>query len=158
MEGSATRARLRGDEWGFTLPELLVVIAILGILLAIAMGSWLGVVEGRRVDSATNQLVSDLRLAHTSATNQLASWEVRTVAGSGTYQLVRLTPPTEQATTRTLPDGTEMGTTLTVRFAPDGSAATVAGSGTQVSVASDDGSPSRIIQYVPATSRVRALP
>jgi prepilin-type N-terminal cleavage/methylation domain-containing protein len=149
---------MRDDERGFTLPEVLVTIAILGILLAIATASWLGVVEGRRVDSATNQLVSDLRLAHTSATNQLASWEVRTTAGSPTYQLVKLTPPTEQVTTRTLPDGTELGTTLTVRFSPDGSAATVAGAGTQVVVASDDGSPSRIVEYVPATSRVRALP
>jgi prepilin-type N-terminal cleavage/methylation domain-containing protein len=149
---------VQSDERGFTLPELLVVIAILGVLAAIAMGSWLGVVEGRRVDSATNQLVSDLRLAHTSATNQLASWEVRTTAGSRTYQLVKLTPPTEQARTSTLPDGTRVGTTLIVRFSPDGSAATVAGSGTQLVVSSDGGSPSRTIEYLPATSRVEALP
>lgn len=64
------------DERGFTLPELLVVIAILGILLAIAIVVWLGLLESRRVEAATNQLKADLRLAHTSATNQLTDWRV----------------------------------------------------------------------------------
>ena len=64
------------DERGFTLPELLVTIAIMGILLAIAIIIWLGILEQRRVDAATNQLVSDLRLAHHSASNQLTDWRV----------------------------------------------------------------------------------
>jgi prepilin-type N-terminal cleavage/methylation domain-containing protein len=71
------------DERGFTLPELMVVIAILGILIAIAVAVWLGVLEQRRVDAAANQLASDLRLAHTSATNQLTDWRVVVVLGRG---------------------------------------------------------------------------
>jgi prepilin-type N-terminal cleavage/methylation domain-containing protein len=65
-------ANIIGAERGFTLPEVMITIVIMGILAAIAVPSWFGVVEGRNVDSATNQLASDLRLAHTSATNRLA--------------------------------------------------------------------------------------
>ncbi len=68
--------RARGDERGFTLPEVLTTIAILGILLAIAMAIWNSVIEARRVDAAANQVASDMRLAHTRATNQLIEWQV----------------------------------------------------------------------------------
>jgi len=64
------------DGAGFTLPEVLIVIVILGILAGIAIPSWFGIVEGRRVDSAANQVAADLRLAHGRATNQLTDWRV----------------------------------------------------------------------------------
>ena len=90
---------MRRDERGFTLPELLVVIAILGILLVIAIIVWLGLLEQRRVDAATNQLKADLRLAHTSAMNQLTDWRIVLVpdrAGEDEgpdYYLVKLLAP-----------------------------------------------------------------
>lgn len=88
--------RLRREEQGFTLPEVLTTIAILGILIAIAVMIWLGILEQRRVDAATNQLVSDLRLAHNSATNQLTDWRVVAAFDrgkedeGGDYYLVKL--------------------------------------------------------------------
>jgi len=96
--------RLRGtvfrrDQRGFTLPEVLTVIAILGILIAIAIIIWLGILERRRVDAAANQLAADLRFASTSATNQLTDWRVVLVpeqAGENNYPdyyLVRLAQP-----------------------------------------------------------------
>lgn len=62
------------DERGFTLPEVLITIVLMGIVLAIASSIWFGTVESRRVDSATNQVASDLRLAHSSAANRLKDY------------------------------------------------------------------------------------
>jgi prepilin-type N-terminal cleavage/methylation domain-containing protein len=71
------RVRVLGeDQRGFTLPEVLTVVAILSILIAIGIIIWLGILERRRVDTAANQLAADLRLAHTSATNELTDWRV----------------------------------------------------------------------------------
>ena len=135
--------RFRHCEQGFTLPEVLIVIALMGIMLAIAISSWSGVVEGRRVDSATNQLVSDLRLAHTKSTNQLATWRVvlnpdRADESAGAdYSLVKLdsagNPVSGSAISRTLPDNVHLnsptllpiGGTSAVQFAADGSASAV---------------------------------
>ena len=90
---------LRKDERGFTLPELMTTIAILGILIAIAIIIWLGILERRRVDAAANQLAADMRLAHTSATNQLTDWRIvlypnKADENDGAdYYLVRLAQP-----------------------------------------------------------------
>jgi prepilin-type N-terminal cleavage/methylation domain-containing protein len=89
----------REDERGFTLQELLTTIAILGILIAIAVIIFLALLERWRVDAATKQLLGDLRLAHTSATNELADWRVvlaldRTEQQEGAdYYLIRLAEP-----------------------------------------------------------------
>lgn len=68
--------RIASEQRGFTLSELLATIVILGVLIAIAVVIILGILEQRRVDAATRQLVSDMRLAHVNATNQLTDWRV----------------------------------------------------------------------------------
>ncbi len=124
MEGSRPHNNyaLKRCEQGFTLAEVMIVIVLMGIVFAIASSSWLGVVESRRVDSATNQLAADLRLAHTSATNQLASWRVVLVPDqeeeddSPDYYMLKLDPSgtivagSEKA--RTLPDKVKITSSL----------------------------------------------
>ncbi len=78
-------------------------IAILGILIAIAIIIWLGILERRRVDAAANQLAADMRLAHTSATNQLTDWRVVLYPNKADeddgadYYLVKLAQPHDDA-------------------------------------------------------------
>src|SRR5215204_2384378 len=75
------------DERGFTLPEILVTVVIMGLVFSIASSTWFGVIESRRVDSATNQMVSELRRTHSSSTNRLQDWKVDLQANSGTYRI-----------------------------------------------------------------------
>lgn len=107
---------LRGSERGFTLPEVLITIVVLGILAGIALPSWWSVIESRRVDSAANQLVGDLRLAHSKASSRLTVYRVCITGGSTTYLIglqtdpasvlcTAASPPLE---TRTLADGKGM--------------------------------------------------
>jgi prepilin-type N-terminal cleavage/methylation domain-containing protein len=99
MDGPRSRyAGIWRDERGFTLPELLTTIAILAILIVIAVIMLLGILERRRVNAAANQLAADMRLAHTSAANQLTDWRVVLVPNRGQddkpdYYLVKLVTP-----------------------------------------------------------------
>lgn len=143
------------NERGFTLPELTIVIAVMGILAAITVPMWWSVVDGRRVDSATNQVAADMRLAHSTATNRLAPAKIIfrrdgfpvTCGGSqADYCLVRPTPTgSPQNLSRYLPDSDystipvsrsvklasqnipvdASGTTSTIQFNSDGSAQTL---------------------------------
>lgn len=170
--------RVREDEQGFTLPELLTVIAVLGVLVAIAIFIWLGILEQRRVDAAANQLASDLRLAHNSATNQLTDWRLAYTEGSPSYELRKLSsvcdddsgcdpaPSTEETITRSLPDGTKIHSDSTndldgvggeevVELNSDGTGRALSGPSATLVVSSTDDEPKRSMTFVAATSRVK---
>jgi len=139
------------SEEGFTLQEVLLVAVLMGAVLAIASSSWFGMVEGRRVDSATNQMVSDLRLAHARATNRLADWRVQWTSGSANYQMG---PDGGTLTTRSLESGTKLtGGITAVVFRPNGGV-TITGPG-NLRVAAADGSPCNRIQFNTVTSRIK---
>jgi prepilin-type N-terminal cleavage/methylation domain-containing protein len=141
------------SEQGFTLPEVLIVIVLMGILLAIASATWFGVIESRKVDSATNQLVSDLRLAHTNAANRLTPWRIEITSDTRTYQIG---PTGGTLSSRSLPEGTKLTTEVSiVEFQPDG-AAQLTGSG-NITVAADDDAPSHVIQVNTSTSRIKIV-
>ena len=71
-----TRSTIRNDKRGYTLPEVLTAVAIAGILTAIAVIIFLALLERWRVEAAADQLASDMRLAHSSATQGLTDWRV----------------------------------------------------------------------------------
>jgi type IV fimbrial biogenesis protein FimT len=173
----------RRDERGFTLPELLAAIVIMAILASVALSTWNGVIESRRVDSATNQLAGDLRLAHGKATNQLSDISIiyRTDAKLGgssacagaDYCMVKGTTYTP----RNLPVGAKitdssvlvdlvplLGTdTRTLTFKSDGSVVPVGGlpptiTQPTITVSSTDDNPSHIVEIIKATSRVQIDP
>ncbi len=133
------------NEWGFTLAEVLMVIVVMGIVMGIATSSWIGIVESRRVTSATNQFAADMRLAHTSATNRLGTAKVvfsntgAAVTCNGVaadYCLVMPLGAGDESKPRSLPDGTVAtspnlladpggGAISTIEFAANGSAKTL---------------------------------
>jgi type IV fimbrial biogenesis protein FimT len=144
------------DERGFTLGEVLITIVIMGIVFAIASSTWFGVVESRAVDSATNQLASDLRLAHSTATNRLADQVVSLTAGSSEYSM------TGSASPRDLDDDPDnnivtVDTTATITFKPNGTAEPT---GTPITfrVQSADDDPFHDIEVVTTTSGVQIDP
>lgn len=156
---------MREDQSGFTLPEMTIVMVILGIVLAVASSSWLGTIEGRRVDSATNQLVSDLRLAHNTATNRLTTWRVQLNAGTPGYSVGPASGGT--LSSRSLPEGSGLApasaAVVAIEFGADGGARavdsagnTVAGGG-EITVSAGDGSPGRVIRINTVTSRVELV-
>jgi type II secretory pathway pseudopilin PulG len=79
-----------------------ITLVILGILAAIAIVIFLALLERWRVEAATNQLVADLRLAHTSASNRLTDWRVVALFGreedeeGPDYYLVQLAEPYDE--------------------------------------------------------------
>lgn len=154
------------DERGFTLIEVMVTIILMGIVFAIASSTWSGVVEGRRVDSATNQLAGDLRLAHTTAANRLVPQEVNLSAGSSEYSMTEF--PSRDLDDDDASDKVTVDTTVIIAFCPDGSAEIppsepvcsvgAVGGPTTITVAAADGEPSHTIEVNTVTSRIQIAP
>jgi prepilin-type N-terminal cleavage/methylation domain-containing protein len=149
------------DERGFTLVELVLVMTLMGIVFAIASSTWLGVIESRKVDSATNQVVADLRLAHSRATNRLEDWQV-IFAGNSTYTI----GPTGAPIDKDLDDYpasdpviVDVDPNTTITFKPTGSAVLPGGASSYTfTISSADGDPNHDIVINAATSGIEIAP
>jgi prepilin-type N-terminal cleavage/methylation domain-containing protein len=145
------------DERGFTLIEVMITIVIMGIVLGIASSTWFKVAESRRVDSATNQVVADLRLAHTQATNRLTDVSfVVPSADSSTYQVgpdTMTLPGDDQGTPKT-----KILAATTITFHSNGSAELAPAGNITVTTTDDDpNDPSHTIAINAVTSRVKIV-
>ena len=160
------RRGLWQQERGFSLMELVWVIIIMGILGAVAVPLWFGAVESRKVDSAMNQVVADLRRAHTNATNRLQNWQVDLLPPGDPATNYRMGPCVDPCANPIPPPSLslEQGTRFQpgmaggrVVFEADGeSRSNLAGN--IIRVASADGSPCRQIEINTVTSRIEVLP
>jgi prepilin-type N-terminal cleavage/methylation domain-containing protein len=158
-----------GDERGFTLSEVIVTIIAMGVLFAIASSTWFGVVDSRRVDSATGKLAADLRQAHSKAINRLQPQTVTLTTGSSQYTMTGVANPVDLDED---PDANMVVVNpgVTVAFCPNGSAeippaapacsAAPSGVPTTITVRSSaaDTNNTNTIQINPVTSRIRVAP
>ena len=160
------------EEHGFTLMEVMITILIMGIVFAIASSTWFGVVESRRVDSATNQMVSELHLAHTRATNRLENWQVDprppgnpSPTPTNDYRIGPCADPCaaplpDSVPLSSLEEGSGFPPGMSgagVVFRPNGEAETFGLAGSSIQVAADDGSPCHEIEVNVATSRIKVV-
>lgn len=146
------------DERGITLAEVMVTILVMGIVFAIAISTftWSGVIESRRVDSATNQLAADLRLAHSKATNRLSPQTVTVPTnGSSNYTLTGV--GTRDLDEVTGEDLVEVNTAVTIVFNANGSAV-VTGPNPITVESSKDATNNHTIGINTATSRIQVVP
>ena len=181
MRGTRSIAIWR-DERGYTLPETLTAVAIAGILAVIAVIIFLALLERWRVEAAADQLASDMRLAHSKATQQLTDWRLVATTGGSGYSLIKLKtaydrdstelPPVVETRDRPLPAGTMLFSSTAnaaatgpdaqeefyVEFNSDGTIHVPNGPNGNVRVSSDDEDPRCGVTYLSATSNVKLGP
>jgi prepilin-type N-terminal cleavage/methylation domain-containing protein len=166
------------DERGFTLVEVTIVIIIMGLVFAIASSAWLRAIADRKVDTATNQVAADLRLANTQATNRLADSTFVTPASTipdtvppeirprlvqyplSTYEV----GPAGDLAFDWLPEGTQIAAATTIKFKSNGSAQVMSGpaaAGGNITItvrSSNNAANNNTIQINTTTSRIKVAP
>ncbi len=152
------------SERGFSLVEVMATVTVLMIVLAIASSTWFGVVESRRVDSATTQLAADLRQAHSRAINRLADQTVTLTAQNSEYTLpggVAADLDDNDPTPGPAGDAAYVTAATTIVFKGDGSAqvtgAGLAANPIRVRATNNPGNFHRI-EINPVTSRIKIVP
>jgi type II secretion system protein H len=104
---------------GFTLVEMMVLIGILGLVAVIAVPSFSGFMRANRIDTASDQLSSDLALARSIAVSQS-----QVIFFEGFETNYRISNPTSGRVIRErdYPDEVRLAADVAINFFPWGAA------------------------------------
>lgn len=139
------------SDRGFTLMELLVGAAIFGILLVIAIPTWIILLPSYSLNSAARQIQSELHRIKMQAVAENITFRLAFSGLAGSYTIERVGASTTQQGTKPLPDGIDIRSAITLGFTPRGTA-TPGGGGT-VRLCNSRGAGTNVV--LSSTGRVR---
>lgn len=93
---------LAGKDSGYSLIELLTTVTLLGLLLAIALPDWGGLISTYRLNAAARQLYADLQRAKMRAVMENTTFKIVSSAADNSYSFQREDAVLE---TKSLPAG-----------------------------------------------------
>jgi Tfp pilus assembly protein FimT len=89
----------------FTILELILIIAILGIMVSVSLFAILNLIPSLKIDSASRDLITDLRYAQELALSQQIDYSVYFMTSTQEYKIIKKTSPQEEILTKKLPSG-----------------------------------------------------
>jgi prepilin-type N-terminal cleavage/methylation domain-containing protein len=130
---------------GFSIIEMVATLALIGIVAAIAIPHWNGLLPAYQLDSSTRQLQSELHAIKMRAASENVPFQLQYVEGAAEYAIQR-----DAATLarKPLPDGIVITKAGIISFSPRGTAG-----GNRIRLRSTEGLCKQIV--VSATGRVR---
>ena len=136
---------------GFTLLEALVGLAIVGVLMAIAVPTWIVLVPTYSLSSAARQVQSELHRIKMQAIAENVTFRLVFLETAGSYTIQRVGASTTQHGTKPLPAGIDIRSAITLGFTPRGTASP--GGGGTVKLCNSRGAGTNVV--LNSTGRVR---
>ncbi len=132
-------------EDGFSAIELAIVLALTGLLAAIALPRWQGLVQSYELNNSARQIQSELHNLKSRAAAENVSFQLAYAAGAASYTIQR---DSVALVNKSLASGTTITKAGSISFSPRGTAAA-----NRVRLADVQGKCRQIV--VSATGRVR---
>jgi prepilin-type N-terminal cleavage/methylation domain-containing protein len=132
-------------EEGFSAIELAVVLALMGLLAAIALPRWRGLLQGYELNNAARQIQSELHNLKSRAAAENVSFQMAFSQGATGYTIQR---DNVAVVAKPLAEGTTITKAGTISFSPRGTAVA-----NRVRLVNNDGACRQIV--VSPTGRVR---